>query len=162
MAKKDKPRLHLVRGGGDPETFCSDLDWFFGCFDYEAGLKSQPMERIEYDTGNMRRTVTATQSGCEFDIGTGGAMLDVKAKNQMVRDPSCTTPWTDWHVNFTKSGAFSRARRIWNRFSRMRWAEQELLRRYYEPRQYFDPDHKPIEDAVVRALHRSYYGLEAA
>jgi hypothetical protein len=163
MAKREKPKLHLIRSGG-PEVYCADLDWFFGCFEYEAGLRSQPLERIDYDTGNMRRTVTATQDsdGFEFDPSTGAAMLDVKAKNQMVRDPSCTTPWSDWHVNFGKSGAFTRARKIWQRFSRLRWSEQEMLRRYYEPRQYFPPELKPIPDAIVHALHRSYYGLEAA
>lgn len=153
MSKRAKPRLHLVRGGDDPELYCADLDWFFGCFDFEAGLRSVPLERVEIDTGNR-------QKANRHEDWTG--QMDVQVNQQMVRDPSCTTPWSDWHVNFGKSGAFTRARRIWNRFSRLRWSEQEALRRYYEPRQYFPPELKPVPEALVRALHRSYYGMEAA
>jgi hypothetical protein len=149
MAKREKPKLHLIRSGG-PEVYCADLDWFFGCFEYEAGLRSVSFERPMFDTGNTQ-TVHYTDNQ--------GALMVTK---QPIRDPSCTTPWSDWHVNFGKSGAFTRARRIWQRFSRLRWSEQEMLRRYYEPRQYFPPELKPIPDAIVHALHRSYYGLEAA
>jgi hypothetical protein len=153
MAKREKPKLHLIRSGG-PEVYCADLDWFFGCFEYEAGLRSTTLERIDFDTGNYRMLVKRPEDW--------SVQFDIQVQKQIVRDPSCTSPWNDWHVSFGKRGAFTRARKIWQRFSRLRWSEQEMLRRYYEPRQYFPPELKPIPDAIVHALHRSYYGLEAA
>jgi hypothetical protein len=156
MSKRAKPKLNLVKDSNDPEVCCADLSWLFGCFEYEAGLRSVSFERPMFDTGNTQ-TVHYTDNQ--------GAPMVTK---QPVRDPSCTTPWSDWHVNFGKSGAFTRARRIWNRFSRLRWSEQEMLRHYYESRQWAPPDArptwgpKPLPLELVKALHRSYYGLEAA
>jgi hypothetical protein len=133
--RKNKPRLHLVKGGRDPELFHADLDWFYGCFDSECGLRGigAMQERIAQE---------GTRSGPSGRVNVS-------------RD---SIPYSGHHVDFgAREGVFSKGRRIWRRLvSCPLWA-QDVLKRYYEPRR----EGHGLNDGVVRAAHRAYCGLGA-
>jgi hypothetical protein len=142
MSDKQKPLLHLVRGGEDPELYNSDLDFFFGQYDSECGLKSvgvSGVEQLYLDSGNSRKS-------------TGGEELTVKTGKQSV--PASSDIYTDANLK-----AFERGRRVWGRLSILPYFYQELLREYYTPRRFPEPPQLSMDKALVRGAHRAYLGL---
>lgn len=147
-SKKQKPLLHRVKGSEDVELYSQDLDWYFTCYDFIAGLGACDLESLlneKSNEGNSKKAIPPPEDA--------GLEANPKSMRAHVMSPEVTWPYTDWHVK-----AFTRARRIWHRFSRMRWSEQEGLRRYYTPRQYYDEFTPQDSEHYIRALHRSYYG----
>lgn len=147
MSKRNNPRLHMVHGDKDPELFNADLDWYFGCFDAECGLKG-----IEHLSDEM----VATGYRMTTKGNADGDLIPVKRAVYVRQDP---IPYTDHHVttrNNTKmrEGVFTRGRRIWQRLSVIPYAQQQTLRRAYEPRR----ERPVIVEAELRAAHRAFLG----
>jgi hypothetical protein len=129
--RKAHPRLHLVRGSHDAELYNQDLDWYYGVYDSECGLKSCDAESIYLSAG----------SGEEW-----GAMP---------RSTNSGYPVTDDHF-VAHIGSFARARRVYHRLGQLPYSGQEELRKYYEPRQYRDPALPAQDTELVRFWHRAY------
>jgi hypothetical protein len=156
MSTKEKPRLHLVAGNGDPELFNTDLDWFFGCFDAECGLKSSQggdMGGYQINTANGGGMEAKTRNS-----DNDGEEVTVKAKKPVIARQE-NLPYTDRHASFKSNErlnheqcVFTRGRRVWQRLSRIPWALQEVLRTLYEPRR----ERPHIPEQRVREAHRAY------
>jgi hypothetical protein len=132
VTKKAKPKLHLVRGDKDIELYSPELDWYYGCLDSICGL------------------------------ATIGAAFEKESDHLFVGGPCYRESnwYTDAHVTFKCSGfypgAFTKARRIWRALQVVSYRERELLRRLYEPRQWFPPEYKHPTEAEIRSAHKSY------
>jgi hypothetical protein len=147
MSDKQKPKLHLVRGGKDPELYDADLDWYFGCYDSECGLQSvgagcglEYLFRADGSRMTARDEKTAEPVSVNLTGGAPGAYGD-------------KDHYTDHHVGMGKNnnrGVFSRGRRIWQRLKMLDWTTQEALRELYTPRQ-FNPG--SMTEPFVRSLH---------
>jgi hypothetical protein len=149
--KKLKPRLHLVKGGGDPGLYDADIDWFYGVYDYECGLKSIGEMKREIDE---KMASGGTRKHAEHDDRTG----ELKVK---VSKPMCVNPdlYTDHHVTWSGEGVFTKGRRIWRRLQLLSFATREILRKVYEPRQYFPEEWLPPTEDEIRAAHAEYRGV---
>jgi hypothetical protein len=78
-----------------------------------------------------------------------------------VSQPMYTNPdlYTDHHVNWTADGgAFAKGRRVWRRIQLMPFAQREVLRKIYEPRQYFPEELVMPTEAEIREAHAAYRG----
>jgi hypothetical protein len=152
--KKEKPLLHLVKGERDPELFSPDLDWYYGVFDSECGLKGiEAMADAAVLAGYQIRGTAPDD---------GGEPLRVKRMVYVRQDPipydgrharlalEEVTP--DKHGRVRGPGSFTRGRRIWNRLVRLPYDIQLDLRSIYEPRR----DRRPLPEWRVRAAHRAY------
>lgn len=154
---KEKPRLHLVAGNGDPELFNTELHWFFTCYDSECGLQSAQVTDVAGFQVNTSNGGDGGKSQKADDIDDREAM-QVKGKKP-IQARHENLPYNDRHATFESNPnrescpqVFTRARRIWFRLSRVTWADQQLLRLYYEPRQVKAsiPEHR------IREAHRAY------
>lgn len=143
---KEKPKLHLVRGGKDPELYDPDLDWYFGCYDSECGLQSVGagggLEYLFNSTGSRMSARDEKAAPIDVNVTSGqpGAFGD-------------SDPYTDHHVGLgprNDRGVFTRGRQIWQRLKRLDWQVQQALCEIYTPRQ-FNPGN--LSEAMVRALH---------
>ncbi len=169
MSKRPQPRLHLIKDNADPELYCADLDWYYGQYDSECGLKSIAVADAMAAAAKLSgKKKGKPWSGDELTARCGSA-------------PVCTEPdpYTDRHVcmDGSREGSFTRGRRVWQRLSRLRWEQQMALREHYEPRMLLGRDEKTWEsdggfkerqiqrqkptDAEIRAAHRGYYGSAA-
>ncbi len=158
MATKEKPRLHLVAGSGDPELFSSDLDWFFGCFDSECGLKSSQGADIGARQTNLAGYQKNKVGGGTDPNDDVAERMDVKAKKPVFARQE-NLPYTDRHCTFRTNErvehtgcVFTKGRRIWQRLCSIPWVHQQDLRALYEPRRVRPsiPEHR------IRAAHRAY------
>ncbi len=147
MSEKEKPMVHEVVGEVSAELYCEDLDWYFGCFDMECGLKSAQQaaeERLIAGT-NLNKAPTHDEDDWE---GT----IEVKLKAYAPTNQRF--PYTDRHVRFSRNeGSFTRGRRIHNRLIRIPLSAQKLLEAYYTPKR----DKPEIDEDDVRSAHRAYY-----
>jgi hypothetical protein len=145
-SKKQKPRLHLVRGGNDPELYNPEIDWFFGCFDSECGLRSIGELQRDFIEKTVKR---APKKRAHVEDDRNGE-LKVKVGKQAV----CTDPDVlfDLHVR----GVLTKGRRVWRRLHSLPREWQEVLKRWYEPRQYFPPEFVMPSEAQVRLAHFAY------
>lgn len=147
MSDTEKPLLHQVVGEVEKELYCEDLDWYFGCYDAECGLKSaqQAAEERLIAGANINKGPTHDEDDWEGNI-------DVKLKAYAAVNHKF--PYTDRHVRFSRSeGTFTRGRRIYNHLIRLPLAAQRLLAVYYTPRRN-KPD---LDQDDVRSAHRAYY-----
>lgn len=164
MTTKAKPLLHLVSGDGDPELFNTDLDWFFNCYDAECGLKSSGGADIGASQTNLAGYQKNKVGGSGDPNDDVADRLEVKAKKPVFAKQE-NLPYTDRHASFASNDkidhtacVFTRGRRIWQKLSRIPWAQQEDLKLLYEPRRVRPhvPEHR------VRAAHRAYRAAQAA
>ncbi len=149
---KAKPKLHLVKGSGDPGLYDAEIDWFYGVYDYECGLKS---------IGEMQREIVEKNGGARTTTESDDRSGDLKVK---VSQPLYTNPdlYNDHHVNWTAGGgAFAKGRRVWRRIQALPFAQREVLRKCYEPRQYFPPELVMPTEAEVRDAHSAYRAVAA-
>jgi hypothetical protein len=153
VTEKQKPRLHLVRGGKDPELYDSELDWYFGSYDSECGLQSVGIGGgLEYlFNSNGTRMSTRDDNAAPVDVNLmGGAPGAYGDKD----------PYTDRHVSMgSDRGTFTRGRRVWQRLKMLEWSTQEALKELYTPRQ-FNP--AAMSEAVVRWLHLQWRAVGRA
>jgi hypothetical protein len=143
MTTKSKPRLHLVRGDQDPELYCADLDWYYGQYDSECGLKSIGVANV-LDAAISMGSYTAVD-----EIDAIPIKVTVTRNLQRWFEGG---PWDDHHAQFRGRGeycAFTRGRRVWRRLQRLPWVFQETLRLHYEARQLYVRDEEYWHDEAV-------------
>jgi hypothetical protein len=131
---KSKPRLHLVRGDQDPELYCADLDWYYGQYDSECGLKSIGISSA-LDAISTLGSYTTAESNSAITV-----KVSISRDLQKWFEGG---PWDDHHAQFRGRGdfcAFTRGRRIHARLGVLPWTAREFLRQYYEARQLWERD----------------------
>ena len=130
----------------DPELYNEDLDWYFGCFESECGIRSVQQAAEEMiRSGSMHTSV-------EHDERDWEGNWDVKVSKTSV-SRNHEFPYTDRHVRFSRGeGSFTRGRRIWNRFVRLPFATQAILTAYYTPKR----DKPEVAAEIIRAAHRAF------
>lgn len=144
---KEKPLLHSVVGEVDQELYCEDLDWYFGCYDSECGLKS-----VQQAAEDMLRSGEMTTTAAHAEDDWEGNW-DIKVSKSRV-STTHEFPYSDRHVRFSRGeGSFTRGRRIWNRLIRIPLGAQQLLESYYTARR----NKGEFEQDDIRSAHRAYY-----
>lgn len=128
--KKERPLLHLVQGGKDPELFNADLEWAFCAADAACGYHS-----------SMGGQVAVLQ-------GTAGGSYATESNIY-------SEPQTGWPQGGGES-YFTRSRRIWWALSRVSWENRRVLAMRYEPRAYIPTGYEGVTEKQVRAAHREY------
>lgn len=131
----------------DLDTYEPDLDWWFNVYDSECGLRSIGLGGLE---------MAFDSDGCRHKWSDGSTetvhMLSGHGGNPV------NDPWSDAkHLK-----AFSRGRRVWAKLCNVSWANQSVLRRFYEPRYPLEKDQNwgmpiPSRNDVIEAL-RWYRG----
>lgn len=126
----------------DQETYEADLDWYFGCYDSECGLKSiglGGMEAAFGSDGNRHKWSDGSTETVHMRSGHGGNAV--------------SDPWSDArHLK-----AFSRGRKVWALLGRLSYADQQTIKAFYTPRyplekgQYWGMP-RPERNAVLAAI----------
>jgi hypothetical protein len=165
-------KLELV-AEADPELFNKDLDWYFGCFDSECGLRSAEggiADALADGAARARRTAQSAPSCDLCGRPTARAQLGLKcaacghtqaAQTMPVKHggggSGKADPYDTRQVCFVGEGegSFARGRRIRNRLVGLPWVIQEDLRLLYEPRR----ERPALTETRVRIAHRTYLGV---
>jgi hypothetical protein len=172
---KEKPALRLVPAE-DPELFQADLDWFYGCFDSECGLRSAEggiADSLADGAARARRSVATVPSCDKCGSPTSRGQVGLKCTRcphtqaeQVVpvkhggggSGGSKSDPYSERQAGFAGEGvgSFTKGRRIHNRIVGLPWSIQVDIKLLYEPRRV----PVTLSEDRVRAANRAY--MEAA
>lgn len=154
----------------DPELFSPDLDWFYGCFDSECGLRSAEggiADALADGAARAKRSARTAPSCDKCGHATARGQIGLKCARCGHTQAAQTVPvkhggggggtadpYCDAQVRWAGEGSFAKGRRIRNRLVVLPWAIQEDIRLLYEPRR----ERPVLTEERIRAAHRAYAG----